>query len=204
MSSNEYHFITHWRLQGNIDEVFDVLDDAADLVRWWPSVYLEVQEVEPGDPQTGISKVISLYTKGWLPYTLRWQFRITESNKPYGFSLEAWGDFVGRGIWTLEQDGNYTNVTYDWKIRADKPILRTFSPLLKPLFSANHLWAMQKGEESLKLELLRRRAATPAERATIPLPPPATFQNSGKLLAAAGTALASIGIYSLFRKKHKS
>jgi hypothetical protein len=200
MSSNEYHFITHWRVQAPINEVFDILADGPDLVRWWPSVYLDVQELEPGDAETAVGKVISLYTKGWLPYTLRWHFRVTESNKPHGFSLEAWGDFVGRGIWTLAPDGDWTNVTYDWKIRADKPLLRTFSPLLKPLFSANHYWAMQKGEESLKLELLRHHAATPAERATIPPPPPATFQNANKLLAAGGAALASLGLYALLKK----
>jgi len=43
-----------------------------------------------------------------------------------------------------------------WKIRADKPLLRDFSFLMKPLFSANHHWAMRKGEESLRLELARR------------------------------------------------
>ena len=200
MSSNEYHFITHWRVQAPIDEVFDILADGPDLVRWWPSVYLDVQELMPGDAETAVGKVISLYTKGWLPYTLRWQFRVTESNRPYGFAIEAWGDFVGRGIWILTQDSNWTNITYDWKIRADKPLLRTLSPLLKPLFSANHHWAMAKGEESLRLELLRRRATTPEEQAIIPPPPPATFHNSGKLLAAAGTALASIGIYAVLRK----
>ena len=200
MSNNEYHFITQWQLQGTVAEIFDILDDAPDLVRWWPSVYLDVQETEPGDPQTGIGKVISLYTKGWLPYTLRWQFRITESNAPHTFSLEAWGDFVGRGIWTLTQNGDYTNVTYDWKIRADKPLLRILSPLLKPIFAANHHWAMDKGEESLRLELLRRRATTPTQRATIPPPPPATFQNANALLIAGGAALVLIAIYILRKK----
>jgi hypothetical protein len=28
---------------------------------------------------------------------------------------------------------------------------------MKPAFSANHLWAMRKGEESLKLEIRRRK-----------------------------------------------
>lgn len=175
MANNEYHFITHWRVAGTVDEVFDILGDAPDLVRWWPSVYLEAQELERGDEETAVGRVISLYTKGWLPYTLRWQFRITESNQPHHFKLEAWGDFVGRGIWSFKQEGDWTAATYDWKIRADKPLLRTLSPLLKPIFSANHHWAMKKGEESLKLELLRRRAATPAEKAKIPPPPGPTF-----------------------------
>ncbi len=41
MATN-YHFTTHWRVQGTIEEVYDVLADGPDLVRWWPSVYLEV------------------------------------------------------------------------------------------------------------------------------------------------------------------
>ncbi len=83
---------------------------------------------------------------------------MTESRKPYGWTLEAWGDFEGRGIWTFEEDGPFVDVTYDWKIRADKPLLRYLSFLLKPIFSANHHWVMARGEERLRQELARRRA----------------------------------------------
>ena len=51
------------------------------------------------------------------------------------------------------------NITYDWRIRAEKPLLRYLSFLLKPVFSANHRWAMARGEESLKAELARRAGA---------------------------------------------
>lgn len=172
MASNEYHFITHWRVQSTVAEVVEILGDATDLPRWWPAVYLEVKELAPGDAN-GVGKEISLYTKGWLPYTLRWQFRVTETN-PQGFALEASGDFVGKGIWAFAQDSDWVNITYDWKILADKPLLRTLSFLMKPIFSSNHLWAMEKGEESLKLELARRHASSEAERAKIPAPPAAT------------------------------
>jgi hypothetical protein len=174
MKSNDYHFITHWRVKSTVQEISEVLGEAKDLVRWWPSVYLEVQELEPGDEQ-GIGKVISLYTKGWLPYTLRWKFRVVESRNPYGFSLEAFGDFVGRGSWNFEQDGEWVNITYDWKIRADKPLLRTLSFILKPLFSANHVWAMEQGEKSLKLELSRRQAPSQVK---LPAPPQPTPQQT--------------------------
>jgi hypothetical protein len=156
MSSNEYHFITKWRLEGTIEEVADILSEAEELPRWWPSVYLAVDVLSRGD-KDGIGKIVSLHTKGYLPYTLRWQFRVTESRYPHGFSLEAWGDFVGRGIWTFEQAGKFVDVIYDWKIRADKPLLRSFSFIFKPIFSANHRWAMARGEESLRVELARRR-----------------------------------------------
>ena len=62
------------------------------------------------------------------------------------------------------------DLTFDWKIRGDKLLLRYLSFLLKPIFAANHRWAMAKGEESLKLELARRRAPTPKDAARIPPP----------------------------------
>ena len=164
---NNYHFITHWRIKGNLEEVADILGDGPGLKRWWPSVYLGVKELQPGD-EHGVGREIALYTKGWLPYNLRWKFRVTESRYPHGFTLEAWGDFNGRGIWTLEQEDKWVNVTYDWKIRADKPLLKTFSFLLKPVFSANHRWAMAKGEESLRTELERLRSRAEHPHSAVP------------------------------------
>lgn len=177
MASNEYHFITRWRVQGKVQEVSAILNDALDLPRWWPSVYLEVEELEPGD-ERGVGRVIGLYTKGWLPYTLRWKFRVTDSNRPQGFALRAFGDFEGTGVWTFEQDGEFVNIIYDWRIRADKPMLKALSFLLKPIFSANHRWAMSRGLESLQLELARRRALSPEEAAKIPMPPGPTFPHN--------------------------
>ncbi len=47
----------------------------------------------------------------------------------------------------------------------NKPLLKHLSFLFWPLFAFNHNWAMARGEEILKLELARRRAKTPEERA---------------------------------------
>src|SRR5438046_10102971 len=47
--ANDYHFVTHWRVQGSIDEVAAILGDAPSLQRWWPAVYLDVKEIEPPD-----------------------------------------------------------------------------------------------------------------------------------------------------------
>jgi len=74
------------------------------------------------------------------------------------------------GVWTLEQKGDVVDVQYDWRIRADKPLLRYGTPVFRPVFGANHRWAMARGEESLKLELQRRRAKTDAERLAVPAP----------------------------------
>lgn len=161
MSAPAYRFVTHWRVRGDLDDVADVLSDATDLPRWWPAVYLDAVETRPGDDD-GIGQEIALHTRGALPYTLRWHFRVTESDFPHRFALDAWGDFVGRGEWQLRQDGPDVHVTYDWRVRAEKPLLRRLTWLLRPAFAANHHWAMRQGEASLRRELARRTAPPPS------------------------------------------
>ena len=181
-ASNEYAFLTTWIVPATAEEVVDVLGDAAALSRWWPSVYLKATVLEPGD-ERGLGRVVDLHTKGWLPYTLRWRFRVTESDPPRGFAIEASGDFVGRGVWTLTPEasagapgGTRTRVEYDWRIVAEKGLLKRMSFLLKPVFAANHRWAMARGERSLLIELARRHAtADPTVLAAIPVPPGPTF-----------------------------
>lgn len=202
MASNEYHFVTRWRMRADVREVAHIIANGPDLVRWWPSVYLDVQELEPGDA-SGVGKVISLYTKGWLPYTLRWQFRVTQVEYERSLTLETWGDFVGRGIWTFEQDGDDAIVTYDWKIRAEKPLLQWLSPALKPIFSANHQWAMRMGERSLALELARRRARSPEELALIPPPPGPTSALPLALGAGAVTAGVALALLALKYRRRR-
>jgi hypothetical protein len=177
VAGNDYHFITQWRVRSTPEEVSKILEDAEDLARWWPSVYLEVEVLEPGD-EHGVGKLVRLYTKGWLPYTLRWQFRVTESRYPAGFTLQALGDFEGQGIWTFDPEGEYVNITYDWKIGTRKRLLNALSFLFKPVFAANHRWAMARGLESLNLELARRHARTPEEAARVPPPPRPTFPHN--------------------------
>ena len=100
--SNEYHFLTRWRVPGEIEEVAAILSDPLDLPRWWPSVYLDARELEPAAAD-GVGQVVELRTRGRLPYMLRWRFRVTEVDRPHRFALEAWGDFVGRGVWSEDR-----------------------------------------------------------------------------------------------------
>ncbi|WP_184741000.1 SRPBCC family protein [Arthrobacter sp. AZCC_0090] len=171
-SSTDYEFLTVWRVAGTAREVMDVLGDAGTLPRWWPSVHLTVTPLDPGNAD-GTGQAFSLHTKGWLPYTLRWRYTVTEPITEQGFAISASGDVNGTGRWTFEQDGPETVVTYDWRVSASKPILRRLSWLLKPAFSANHHWAMARGQESLALELRRRRPGTDLSK--VPRPAPPTF-----------------------------
>lgn len=189
---NDYHFITRWRVAGTAEEVSTVIGDPTELPRWWPSVYLAVDELAPGDA-SGTGRRIALYTRGWLPYTLRWDFEVTRADGPGGLELVASGDFVGRGIWSFEQEGDEVFVTYDWKLRAEKPLLKRLSGVLRPVFSANHRWAMARGEESLRLEL-RRRTGEPSVPA-----PPGTSRSGTLMLGALGGIVAFAALSRLRR-----
>ncbi len=189
MGIHDYHFSTRWLVPGTPREVSDVLGDPLDLPRWWPSVYLEAEELSGGDAD-GIGRTVRLSTRGWLPYTLDWNLSITERREPHGFAFRAEGDFEGRGECSFEPAGAWVGVTFDWRIEARKPLVRLLAPLFRPALEANHRWAMRRGEESLKLELDRRRAASEWERERVAAPPGPATRSGWVLLGAGAAALA--------------
>lgn len=143
-------------MPGTVQEVADVLDVPQELPRWWPEVYLSVARLVPGG-EHNVGGVFDFRTRGWLPYTLRWQMTVESVVPNRRFVIRADGDFIGTGVWTLTQDGPNARVTYEWTIRVGKPLLRRLSFALRPIFSANHRWAMRAGERGLARELERRR-----------------------------------------------
>lgn len=168
MLNNYYHFTSQWAVKGDIDAVANLLNTPLNLPLWWPAVYLDVQKKKHKG-----KTVYELLTKGWLPYTIRWQLKKTVDEYPYRFEIEASGDLKGHGIWTLEQNGEQVNIEYDWKVLATKPLLRLGSFLFKPIFALNHHWAMEQGELSLQMEL--NRLAVGLSRTEAPTPPLPTF-----------------------------
>ncbi len=155
MPSADYRFVTRWRVPGTPQLIYDMLSDTEDVARWWPALYHRVTVTDPGVPH-GPGKTVDVESKGFLPYTLKWSFRVTEVDEPNGYALEAWGELIGTGRWTFRADGEWTDVTYDWNVRAAKPLLRYLSPILRPFFSANHNYVMRQGEKGLRAELAKK------------------------------------------------
>jgi hypothetical protein len=150
--------VTHWRVEGDVEEVYAILDNPLDFVRWWPAVWLKADLIDSGE-QTGVGRQVQFVSRGRLPYVLRWTARTIAKEPPRILAIAASGDFAGEGRWTLSADGPQVDIEYVWSIDANKPLLRYLSFALRPMFAANHRWAMKRGEESLRLELARRRAA---------------------------------------------
>lgn len=160
--TNEFRIVTRWRIAATTEEVAAVLTDAASLSRWWGQVYLAVAEVAPGDAE-GIGRKVSVLSKGWLPYRLRWTGELVQADLPRSWTIRATGDLTGQGTWHLTEAEGRTEVVYDWAVMADRPVFRWLSPVLAPVFAWNHRWAMARGEEGLRAEVVRRRGVVPAD-----------------------------------------
>jgi hypothetical protein len=183
MTASDYVFHSTWRIPGELEEVRSIIADGADYPRWWPAFCLAAREVEPGD-ERGIGRRVEVWAKGWLPYTLRWTYRALEPPTSNQARVEVRGELDGQGTWTFRQEGPDVVAELLWEVTAHKRAIRLLSPLLKPLFESNHYWCMRRGEQSLRLELARRHAPTPAARAAVPAPPDPAFPTRRPMRAA--------------------
>lgn len=158
MAANEFRIVTIWRVEAGISEVAAILAEPERFPDWWGDVYLGVRILADGNADQ-IGRRVAVHSKGWLPYRLNWVGTLVENDRPHRSVIEATGDLTGRGVWTLVQKGPVAEITYDWRVLADRPLFRRLAPVLGPVFAWNHRWAMARGEAGLRRELIRRRKA---------------------------------------------
>ena len=158
--AQHYDFLTKWRFDDcDIHEVADILEDTAALPRWWPQLFQTVRVIQPGTGHS-LGQVAECSCRARLPYTLHFVYTVVEERYPNGSTISASGDLIGTGIWRLATRDGGVDVEYSWRVLLEKPILRLLSPLLRPLLAGNHEWSMERGQEGLQRELLRRRTAS--------------------------------------------
>jgi uncharacterized protein YndB with AHSA1/START domain/quercetin dioxygenase-like cupin family protein len=161
-ADNEYLFVDEWDVAAPPEAVFDALADARTYPTWWTPVYIDVDA--DGAPTLG--KVSQQHFKGRLPYHLHTRSTITRLEPPRVVEGDVEGDLRGRGTWTLTPAATGTHVRFDWRVLADRKLLRTLTPVLRPVFRWNHNWAIARAIEGL--EPYAQRTATDPERAAAP------------------------------------
>ena len=164
-----YQVVTSWRLRARPEEVVAIFRDPVSLERWWLAAFL--QRPDSGGDASAPRK-LSVHSKGWLPYTLRFQAVVREIIPDQQCLVRVRGDFEGECRCELHADGSDVELIFDWRVTALKPVIQRLSGLLKPLFVANHRWVMRRGRESLEIELQRRRLAACGERCKASPPGP--------------------------------
>ncbi|MGH2973428.1 MAG: SRPBCC family protein [Solirubrobacterales bacterium] len=145
--ASEYVFIDEWDVHAPQEAVFDALADARTYPEWWLPVYITVDA--DGPPEVGC--VSHQEFKGRLPYHLKTRSEILRLESPSELEVKVVGDLTGRGVWTLSQatDGG-VHVHFDWRVLADRALLRVLTPVLRPVFRWNHNWSIQRAIEGLE------------------------------------------------------
>jgi len=158
-AAGEYVFVDEWDVDAPIEAVFAALADGRTYPTWWRPVYLDV--AAKGPPAVG--RVSHQHFKGRLPYHLRTRSTVTRLEAPHLVEGTVEGDLRGRGTWTLSPAPGGTHVRFDWRVHADRPLLRRLTPALRPVFRWNHAWAIARAIEGL--EPYAGRNAAPARTA---------------------------------------
>jgi uncharacterized protein YndB with AHSA1/START domain len=144
--AHEYVFVDEWDVEAPQERVFDALSDARTYPEWWTPIYKEVEA--DGPPEVG--RTSRQRFKGNLPYTLSTESTITRMERPNEFEVEVDGDLRGRGVWTLTPRDGKVHVRFDWRVFADRPLIRRLTPILRPLFRWNHNVAIKAAMRGLE------------------------------------------------------
>ena len=144
--AKEYVFIDEWDVDAPQEAIFDALADSTTYPQWWKPVYIEVE----ADGPPAVGRKSAQHFKGRLPYTLRTSSEIVRYEPPSEFEVSVVGDLTGRGIWTLTPADGKVHVRFDWRVIADRPLLRYLTPVLRPAFRWNHNYAIKRAMEGLE------------------------------------------------------
>ena len=164
MPDSHYAFVTHWRFEAPVGDVWDELSTPEEWPRWWKGV-LAVDPIEPADA-AGLNAYYGFVMKSALPYRRAFNIRTTRRERPNTIEARSDGDLVGVGLWTLSPTTTGTAVRYDWHVEASKAWMPTLAPIARPIFGWNHNVIMKWGQEGLarRLGSRSRRDRPPSQR----------------------------------------
>lgn len=142
MSLNDYRFRDVWSLAATTPRVFDALIDLLNWPRWWP----DIRTVHQVDDDTA-----ELTCRAVLPYALTFRLHRTEQNPDAGLlRVDMTGDLHGYCEAVVERHTGGSRLDIDQRVVVTKRMLRTFAPVARPLFQANHALMMWRGQRGLR------------------------------------------------------
>lgn len=162
MTKRQYSFEidSYWEMEATSPELDFVLENPLSIADWWAAVFMRVEVIE-GDYYSGEGMLVKLWTKGFLPHTFSFLANVTHDDENDQVIVKTRGDFGGVGKITRSARSEGMMIHVNWQTSVDNHYLYWVMMAVKPVFVANHKWAMRKGKEGLAAELLRRKHGTP-------------------------------------------
>jgi len=146
----DYKFLTTWCVDASIEQVWEILNETKSYPERWKGVH-SVELLRDGDDQ-GVGQVNRFSWRSVLPYTLRFDMRVTRVERPHLIEGQATGELEGRGVWRL-YEGDGTAVVYDWQVRTTQAWMNVLGPVARPAFAWNHDLVMRQGGRGLAAKL---------------------------------------------------
>jgi uncharacterized protein YndB with AHSA1/START domain len=145
-----YQFLDRWVIPHPVERVYAVVGDPLDYPRWWSDVFVSAAG-DHGPPSPG--NKVTVVARGFLPYKLRFTLETIEIDEPTRIKSLLQGDFEGSGEWRLREEDGTTIAELDWRPVVNKSLVKTLTPVLRPLFRSNHSWTMKRGQERILARL---------------------------------------------------
>ena len=147
----EYSFVTIWRFEAPLEDVWSAIVETDLWPTWWRGVE-KVELVRKGDAND-IGTVKRYAWKSKLPYRLVFDMRSTRIERFSVLEGVATGELDGTGRWTFSHSNGVTTARYDWNILTRKRWMNLLAPIAKPFFKWNHDVIMEWGRKGLEKRL---------------------------------------------------
>ncbi len=146
-SPTHFDLVSHWRIAAPRERVWEALTHPEDWPRWWPFVR-SVRTLRAGDAE-GLGSLRRIEWATRLPYRLVIEVEAVEVLRQERLRARSSGQLRGEGLWLLDGDDRFTDVTYVWRVTLEQRWMRLLAPLLAPGFRWNHAAVMRAGHTGL-------------------------------------------------------
>jgi hypothetical protein len=134
----QYHFLSEYTFDGDIERVWDQLNDVESWPSWWS--WLKRIEVlkEPVSPDAP-GAIYRNTVRAPAGYGLTYDTEITSIDRLRRIDLDSRGDLLGRGRFLLgERPDGTIDLSFAWLVGTPKPWMTFLAPIARPAFSWNH------------------------------------------------------------------
>jgi uncharacterized membrane protein len=144
----QYNFVTHWKIEAPVEKIWPIIKASEQWPTWWKALK-KVDIIRKGNA-SGVGEVSQSTWRTALPYTLAFNFEVTEVIDFQRIAGRAFGELEGIGVWTFTAQDGHTAIRYDWQVHTNKGWMNWLAPLLESAFRWNHDTVMAWGEEGLR------------------------------------------------------
>jgi len=145
-----YSFITQGKIKAPAEHVWAAIEDIEAMPGWWKAI--RCARIIGQDKKLKVGRQIRFSVKGLLG-NLSFTVKVTEFETLRRIKLQSTGDLKGYGLFTLEEEDGFTNLTYRWEVATTGKLMNFCGRVLKPLLVYNHDRVMKKGFKNLKVIL---------------------------------------------------